>query len=259
MPDSTAPGVVTYTEKPARKHHEYLGNTRDEKNIIQKVRNLMKFKKDENGNDDKLFKASHIKRVEKPMVPGDDEDRYAQNNGEVKNIDPSADRNPDASGYGFDGTKKKGFGESRERPIVHYQEIKSRKNNRDNFKVVKSQHSGWKKGHTFSDDDMSMGSRQVKFIPVDEETEEAINELSSDTLKSYIRKAHRQAFVNKSTDPDKREKRTWGFDLAWKKQNKRDSIKSAQSDIKKAQKKLEDSTNKRVKYKPFRMKKPKID
>lgn len=108
---STSPKVLTYTEKPARKHHEYLGNTDDEKNIVQQFRDLVKFFKDYNGNDDKLFKGSNLKRVEKPVQPGDDEDRYSKWNGQVKNINPKSNRLPDGSGFGFDGTKMKAVGE----------------------------------------------------------------------------------------------------------------------------------------------------
>jgi hypothetical protein len=63
--------------------------------------------------------------------------------------------------------KKQGVAEgSKQRlPIVMYKEISpDMMQGRDFYQVVQSQSPFWKVGKTFSDDDMSMGSRQVRFI-----------------------------------------------------------------------------------------------
>jgi hypothetical protein len=49
-------------------------------------------------------------------------------------------------------------------PVVQYKQLpESQITGRHYFQVVKSQSPFWKSGVTFSDDDMSMGSRQVRF------------------------------------------------------------------------------------------------
>ena len=50
------------------------------------------------------------------------------------------------------------------KPVVHYSHVpKDQVKGRHTFVVSKSEHPLWKKGETFSDDDMSMGGKQVRF------------------------------------------------------------------------------------------------
>lgn len=62
--------------------------------------------------------------------------------------------------------KKQGMAKgSTQRPIVVYKELSpDMVRGRGFFQVVQSQSPFWKVGETFSDDDMSMGSQQVRFI-----------------------------------------------------------------------------------------------
>ena len=54
------------------------------------------------------------------------------------------------------------------RPRVFYKEISdSDTRGRETFVVIESESKFWPVGETFSDDDMSMGSRQVEFHEVD--------------------------------------------------------------------------------------------
>lgn len=79
---------------PKRMHNELDGNTKDEQEIIAKIRSYTKKYADLNGNGDDVFSASKIDRDEKKVVPGEDEKKYAEFNGEVKNIgDDKEDRN----------------------------------------------------------------------------------------------------------------------------------------------------------------------
>jgi hypothetical protein len=56
------------------------------------------------------------------------------------------------------------------KPVVHYSHLpKDKVKGRHTFTVVKSEHPLWKKGETFNDDDMSMGSKQVRFKLHEEE------------------------------------------------------------------------------------------
>lgn len=75
------------TLKPSRKWNEYDGNTKDEQEIVDRFRKNAVQHPDRNGNGDDIFKAVNLKRVEKPMVPGEDEKKYAEWNGDVKNIE----------------------------------------------------------------------------------------------------------------------------------------------------------------------------
>lgn len=75
------------TSRPSRKWNEYGGNTKDEQDIVDKVRDNTVQVPDRNGNGDDVFKAAKLKRAEKPVNPGDDEKKYAEWNGEVKNIE----------------------------------------------------------------------------------------------------------------------------------------------------------------------------
>lgn len=59
------------------------------------------------------------------------------------------------------------IGMKKEKPLVLYKELPSDQVlGRDFFQVVESRSEYWKAGDTFSDDDMSMGSTQVKFESV---------------------------------------------------------------------------------------------
>ena len=49
------------------------------------------------------------------------------------------------------------------KPVVHYIELTEPKG-RMFFEVVKTETTLWPVGEQFSDDDMSMGSRQVQFV-----------------------------------------------------------------------------------------------
>jgi hypothetical protein len=49
------------------------------------------------------------------------------------------------------------------KPVVHYIEVTEPKG-RMFFEVVKTETTLWPLGEQFSDDDMSMGSRQVQFV-----------------------------------------------------------------------------------------------
>lgn len=71
---------------PKRRHNELDGNTPDEKKIIAQLRANTKLVADRNGNGDEVFKASSMKRDEKPVQPGDDEHKYTQWNGVVVNV-----------------------------------------------------------------------------------------------------------------------------------------------------------------------------
>ena len=73
--------------KPARKWNEYKGNTKDEQDIIDKINNNTVVHPDRNGNGDDVFTGSKLKRDEKAVVPGDDEKKYAEWNGKVKNVE----------------------------------------------------------------------------------------------------------------------------------------------------------------------------
>jgi hypothetical protein len=72
--------------RPSRKWSEYDGNTDDEKDIVRKSRASTVVHPDRNGNEDDVFKASKLKRAGKPVAPGEDEKKYADNNGHVTNV-----------------------------------------------------------------------------------------------------------------------------------------------------------------------------
>lgn len=76
--------------KPARRWSEYDGNTPDEQKIVSDFRKGI-VHADRNGNGDEVFKASKVKRDEKPVVPGDDESIYAGHNGDVANVGDSGE------------------------------------------------------------------------------------------------------------------------------------------------------------------------
>ena len=73
--------------RPSRKWSELDGNTKDEQDFVKRFRDRVVRYPDRNGNGDDVFAATQLKRAEKPMVPGEDEHRYAEWNGDVKNIE----------------------------------------------------------------------------------------------------------------------------------------------------------------------------
>jgi len=73
--------------RPARKWSEYDGNTEDEQSFVKKHKDAGEQIADRNGNGDEVFRAANIKRNEKPVVPGEDEKKYADWNGDVKNVE----------------------------------------------------------------------------------------------------------------------------------------------------------------------------
>lgn len=73
--------------KPARKWNEYKGNTKDEQDIVDKINKNTVVHPDRNGNGDDVFTGSKLKRDEKAVIPGDDEKKYADWNGKVKNVE----------------------------------------------------------------------------------------------------------------------------------------------------------------------------
>lgn len=89
--------------------------------------------------------------------------------------------------------KKLGEGSKQRLPIVMYKEISpDMLRGRHFYQVVQSQSPFWKVGETFSDDDMSMGSRQVRFI--------------SDTGKEQgVAEGSKPDFLDVDKDGDKKE------------------------------------------------------
>lgn len=72
--------------KPAKRTHEYKGNTPDERAIVARYDDNTVEHPDRNGNGDDVFKASKIKRDDKKVVPGDDEKKYDEwNKGSSEN------------------------------------------------------------------------------------------------------------------------------------------------------------------------------
>lgn len=79
-------------EKPAKKTHEYKGNTEDEKAIVAKYDNNTVLHPDRNGNGDDVFKASKINRAEKAVEPGEDEKKYNEWNNGSSTVKEDKDR-----------------------------------------------------------------------------------------------------------------------------------------------------------------------
>ena len=73
--------------KPSKKWNELDGNTEDEKKIVSDFRKNAVLHPDPAGNGDDVFKASNIVHNGKPVLPGDDEEKYAKNNGKVANLE----------------------------------------------------------------------------------------------------------------------------------------------------------------------------
>lgn len=71
---------------PKRKHNEYEGNTPDEQKMVKQFKDDMKVHDDPAKNSSNVFSASNIKKSEKPVDPGEDENRYAEYNGHVANV-----------------------------------------------------------------------------------------------------------------------------------------------------------------------------
>jgi hypothetical protein len=91
--------------------------------------------------------------------------------------------NPEAGGNFGPGKywepKSEGVGEGSKQqlPVVMYKEISpDMTQGREFFQVVQSQSPFWKVGDTFSDDDMSMGSRQVRFVSVEQGVAEGLRD-----------------------------------------------------------------------------------
>lgn len=75
--------------KPTKKWNEYKGNTKDEQDIVQHIEDETLKHPDRNGNGDDVFNASGIKRVEKPVQPGQDEKGYDSWQKDVANVSES--------------------------------------------------------------------------------------------------------------------------------------------------------------------------
>jgi len=71
---------------PKRKHNEYEGNTPDEKKMVNQFKAGTKIHDDPAKNGPDVFSGSKQAKSHKPVDPGDDEDRYAEYNGEVANV-----------------------------------------------------------------------------------------------------------------------------------------------------------------------------
>lgn len=71
---------------PKRKHNEYEGNLPDEQKMVRQFKSGMKVYDDPAKNGPEVFSASNIKKSEKPVDPGEDEDKYAEYNGKVANV-----------------------------------------------------------------------------------------------------------------------------------------------------------------------------
>ena len=82
MPKGAKP-LSQILPKPARKSHEWLGNTEDERKIVNMYRDHTVEFPDYNGNGDDVFKGTRVKRAEKPVNPGEDEMKYAEWNTDI--------------------------------------------------------------------------------------------------------------------------------------------------------------------------------
>lgn len=141
-------------------------------------------------------------------------------------------------------------GTKQQLPKVLYKEISPDiVKGREFFKVVKSESPFWKVGETFSDDDMSMGSRQVRFVSVKQGVAEGLNEMGSEgysgSREKYRRRDRDHRDGSHVTDLGKKKEGTGKMvkpsDVAKDAKEKLDKAmdKAHKSDVKEGQEDLE--------------------